>query len=75
MCALCFWADNGIDTGDICEQEIIKIDYSLRPREFYERHILPSMTRTLERALINISSGVVRRVSQVQEYATYDLKI
>lgn len=23
-----FWADNGLDTGDICEQEIVKIDYS-----------------------------------------------
>ena len=44
-----FWADNGYDTGDICEQEIIRIDYDLRPREFYERDILPAMLRTLER--------------------------
>lgn len=27
-----FWADDGYDTGDICEQEIVKIDYSSRPR-------------------------------------------
>ncbi len=31
-----FWADSGLDTGDICEQEIVKIDYNLRPREFYD---------------------------------------
>lgn len=42
-----FWADSGLDTGDICEQEIVKIDYNLRPREFYEQEIIPAMQRTL----------------------------
>ena len=67
-----FWADNGFDTGDICEQEIVKIDYSLRPRDFYEQHIIPAMLRTLERCLNGISNGFQRRVPQVEQYATFD---
>ena len=70
-----FWADNGLDTGDICEQEIIKIDYSLRPREFYEQEIIPAMRRTLERCLNNLQMGIKRRVPQVEKYATFDKRI
>lgn len=70
-----FWADAGIDTGDICEQEIVKIDHDLRPRDFYERDIIPAMIRTLERSLENLEKGIVRRVPQVEKYSTYDKKI
>jgi formyltetrahydrofolate dehydrogenase len=44
-----FWANHELDAGDICEQEILRTDYSLRPREFYELDILPAMLRTLDR--------------------------
>lgn len=68
-----FWANlYKVDSGDICEQEVIKIDYSLSPREFYDAHVLPALLRTLERALTGIASGYVRRVPQVQAYATFD---
>ena len=67
-----FWADSGFDTGDICEQEIVKIDYDLRPRDFYEQHIIPAMLRTLERCLNGISNGFQRRIPQVEMYATFD---
>lgn len=67
-----FWADSGLDTGDICEQEIIKIDHAKRPRELYEQDVIPAMARTLRRCLESIDKGVVRRVPQVREYATYD---
>jgi methionyl-tRNA formyltransferase len=70
-----FWANDGIDAGDICEQEIVRIDHNVRPREFYERDIIPAMTRTLARALDDISRGVIRRVPQVERHATYDSKI
>lgn len=70
-----FWANDKLDAGDICEQEIIKIDYALRPREFYEKHIIPAMLRTLERCLNGVSMGFQRKVKQVEEYATYDGKI
>jgi methionyl-tRNA formyltransferase len=67
-----FWADEGIDTGDICEQEIIKIDYGLRPRDFYAQDILPAMLRTLERAIQAISSGYKRKIPQIDKYSSYD---
>jgi len=67
-----FWANEKLDAGDICEQEIIKIDYDLRPREFYERDILPAMVRTLERAIKAIAAGNKRKIPQIEKYATYD---
>ncbi len=70
-----FWADAGLDTGDICEQEIVAIDYSLSPREFYELDIIPAMRRTLERCLNGLSMGIRRRIPQVAKYATFDKRI
>lgn len=70
-----FWADSGLDTGDICEQEIIKIDYKARPREFYEQDIVPAMGRTLERCLNDLQRGIKRRVPQGGKYATFDKRI
>ncbi len=70
-----FWANEGVDSGDICEQEILRVDYSLRPRDFYSRDIIPAMLRTLERALGNVEKGYIRRVPQIEKYATYDKKL
>lgn len=70
-----FWADRGIDTGPICEQEIVLIDYNLRPREFYEKHIIPAMERTLKRCLNSLSIGFKREVEQIEQYSTYESKI
>ena len=67
--------DSGLDTGDICEQEIIKIDYSARPRDFYERDILPAMERTLVRCLDNIQMGYIRKIPQVESYSSYDKRL
>lgn len=67
-----FWADAGIDSGAICEQEIIKIDYSKRPREFYHDDVLPAMERTLERCLKGVQMGFKREIPQVEKYASYD---
>ena len=70
-----FWADRGIDTGPICEQEIILIYHSLRPREYYEKHVIPAMLRTLKRCLNGLSIGLKREVEQVERYSTYEAKI
>lgn len=70
-----FWADFGYDTGDICEQEIIKIDYNVRPRTFYENEIIPAMLRTLNRCLENIGKGIIRRIPQIEAYSSYDKKL
>ena len=70
-----FWANDKLDAGDICEQEIVKIDYDISPREFYEKHIIPAMIRTLKRALNDIEKGGKRQIKQIEEYATYDGRI
>jgi formyltetrahydrofolate dehydrogenase len=67
-----FWADSGLDTGPICEQEIVKIDYTMAPREFYRTHIIPAMCRTLERCLNALENGLKREIPQVEIYASYD---
>lgn len=67
-----FWADSGLDTGPICEQEIVKIDYDKHPRDFYNDDILPAMGRTLKRCLIGLQSGFKREVPQVEKYASFD---
>jgi methionyl-tRNA formyltransferase len=71
-----FWANDGkVDSGDICEMEIVKIDHSLRPREFYELHVLPAMLRTLERGLSAIEKGIIRRIPQVEDYSSFDYRL
>lgn len=71
-----FWANTGkVDSGDICEQEILKIDHAIKPREFYEGHVIPALVRTLERAVDGVASGCRRRVPQVEEYATFDYRV
>lgn len=69
------WGVDKMDAGDICEMEIVKIDYTMSPRAFYEVHILPALQRTLERALNNLQRGFIRRVPQVDAYASFDLKL
>ena len=70
-----FWADSGLDTGDICEQEIIKLDCLVSPKEFYLNDIIPALGRTLERCLNGVQKGFIRRIPQVEKYATFDKKI
>ena len=70
-----FWADSGYDNGPICEQEIIKIDYNKRPRDFYAEDVIPAMERTLIRALFNLECGYKRAIPQAERYATYDPKL
>ena len=69
-----FWADEGLDTGNICEQEIVKIDHTIKPRQFYERDIIPALCRTLERCLSSLKIGLKREVKQQGKYATFDRK-
>lgn len=69
------WAVDKMDAGDICGMEIVKIDYSMSPRAFYEAHILPALERTLERVLNNLQRGFIRRVPQVDAYASFDFKL
>lgn len=65
-----FWADDGLDTGDICEQEVLPLWG--KPREFYENHALPAMARLLGYILDDLKRGRVRRRPQQELYATYE---
>jgi len=67
-----FWADNGFDTGAICEQEILSIDQGESPRDFYSRAVIPSAVRLLGYILEDLKNGVVRKRPQMHEYATYE---
>lgn len=70
-----FWASDRMDAGDICEIEIVKIDYELSPREFYELHIIPALDRTLRRCIEALDYGFIHRVPQDHRYSSYDPKI
>lgn len=50
-----FWASEGIDNGEIFEQEIVILNNRIRPSEYYLNIILPLMVRTLGRALLRIN--------------------
>ncbi len=67
-----FWADEGYDTGDICEQEVLPIQHGEAPRQFYERAVIPSALRLLRFAMDDLAAGIVRRRPQVHEHATYE---
>lgn len=59
-----FWANSEWDAGDICEQEALEILPGERPREFYERAVIPSALKLLSYALCDLSAGHVRRRPQ-----------
>jgi methionyl-tRNA formyltransferase len=67
-----FWATEGLDTGDICEQEVLAILPDERPREFYERAVIPSALRMLGFIVDDLRRGVVRRRPQQHENATFE---
>lgn len=66
------WANEILDGGDICEMEVLKIDYSMRPKDYYTSHVIPALQRTLERSLNAIERGYIHRVPQIDIYSSYD---
>ncbi|OJV18119.1 MAG: hypothetical protein BGO30_04005 [Bacteroidetes bacterium 41-46] len=70
-----FWANGKLDAGDICEMEVVRVNYFKTFRQFYQEDMVPALLRTLERSLRAIEAGHVRKVPQVEEYASYDPKI
>lgn len=67
-----FWADSGLDTGDICEQEVLAIDPDVRPREFYEKTVIPSAMRMLDHILEDLDMGIIRKRRQQEEHSSYE---
>lgn len=70
-----FWPDEGIDTGDLCEQEVLAIHPDEAPREFYERAVIPAALRTLKRALEDVAADRPRRVPQILSNGSYEPRI
>jgi methionyl-tRNA formyltransferase len=52
-----FWANTGVDSGRIAEREMVIIDPSVRPSEYYNKAILPLMVRTLGSVLFKLQGG------------------
>lgn len=67
-----FWADEGIDTGPICEMEVIAIDEGERPGDYYNNKVIPAAIRLLRYILEDLKKGIVRKRPQIHEYATYE---
>jgi folate-dependent phosphoribosylglycinamide formyltransferase PurN len=54
-----FWAGPGIDNGEICEQELVMLDVTVRPSDYYKSVIIPLMVRTLGKALLKINGKLI----------------
>lgn len=70
-----FWANDKLDAGDICEMEVVRVDYYKTFQQFYKEDIIPALLRTLERSILAIDREFIRRIPQVERYASYDPKI
>jgi len=67
-----FWADEGIDTGSICEQVVLPIESGDTPRSFYNEKVIPACVKMLGDIFDDLSCGVVRRIEQNEMFASYD---
>ena len=67
-----FWCDSGLDTGPVCEQQVLLlVDGESAGRAYHTRYI-PAGLRALERAVAGIRAGMPRRVPQDEAAATYE---
>jgi methionyl-tRNA formyltransferase len=67
-----FWADAGLDTGPVCEQDVIAISPGESPGQLYRSKMIPAGLRCLRRLLVDLANGHRRSVPQNEEAATYE---
>lgn len=67
-----FWADEGVDTGPICEQEVLVLKPGIHPITFYTKKVLPSCLRMLGYILDDLEMGYVRRRPQNEKDAQFE---
>jgi hypothetical protein len=67
-----FWADDGLDTGDVCEQEPVLLDLAKSAGRNYHERFMPAALVALARAAAGIVAERPRRVPQDAAFATYD---
>ena len=68
-----FWASDGLDEGDICEQEPVVLAPGESAGRAYHSRFCPAGLRALDRALRGFATARAwRRVPQEHALATYD---
>jgi hypothetical protein len=67
-----FWADHGLDTGPICDQEPVLLMPGESPGRAYHTRFIPAGLRSLARAAEGILASRPRRVDQDNAQATYE---
>ncbi|MCW8128892.1 MAG: formyl transferase [Planctomycetota bacterium] len=67
-----FWADEGLDTGPICEQEPVLLNPGESPGRAYHTRYQPAGLAALARALDGILAGSPRRAPQEEALASYE---
>ena len=68
-----FFADDRLDAGPICEQELVLLDPLANARSNYLDRFVPAAVRAFEQAVGHfIATGEFRRVQQDERFATYD---
>jgi methionyl-tRNA formyltransferase len=74
-----YWLNAGIDMGDIACQQWCWLDpalYALPLKEasrvLWRKHLLPIGEKLMETALLDLKRGVVKRVKQDQQFATFE---
>lgn len=66
-----FWCDGGLDTGPICEQEVVVLKPGESAGRAYHTRFIPAGIIALERALRGIASCVPKRIAQDEALASY----
>src|ERR1022692_4394263 len=59
-----FWADDGLDTGAICEQEPVLLHPTESPGRAYHTRFIPAGLRALARAVSGIAQSCPRAILQ-----------
>ncbi len=68
-----FFADERLDAGPICEQELVLLDLSANARSNYLARFVPAAVRAFGRAVDHfVATADFRRVPQDERFATYD---
>ena len=68
-----FFADERLDAGPICEQELVLVDLAVNARGNYLERFVPAAVRAFERAVAQfVTTSEFRRVPQDERFATYD---
>lgn len=67
-----FWCSDGLDEGEVCEQEVVVLMPGESPGRSYHTRFVPAGLRALRRALDGVLAGTPRRAPQDPSLATYD---